>query len=280
MMVEQGELGLRALENRMSRQRNSVRSAFTLIELLVVIGIIAVLAGIGLSVGFGVLQSTRTSATTNTIQLLEGYLSDVNNSSQGPRDYRAFETTFDGDEYVLPVMDGRESSAGFGKVSDPAMPSLARFLAAGDTFVGDSSDRWGALDSDLVGDVVFAQGSGESLRSVTLLDQWGNPIRAVHPSFDGGFGDYFDGSSLATRPTLQNIDVVEGGSTSRVNLRRSYRPFATDNPDYVGDADEGICPNEAVYFYSAGPDGDPGTREDNVYGSVQPSYPAETRDFE
>ncbi|MFI4871578.1 MAG: type II secretion system protein [Phycisphaerales bacterium JB061] len=256
--------------------------AFTLIELLVVIGIIAVLMGIGLSVGFGVINSGRGNATKSTLQMLETYLADLDATGEDAKSYRAFKTEVMGQEYEFPVADGRENSAGY-TPSDRAIPSLMRFIAAGDTYLGDSSERWGGLDSSLVRDNEIGTAGGEVLRGVELLDAWDNPIRVVHPAYDGGFGDFWsqDSDSMTTRSTL-SVSYMDGGSNQTLRLRRSYRPFnessAGDNA--IGDADEGICPNERVYFYSAGPDGDPGTREDNIYGSVEPRFPAETADFE
>lgn len=258
--------------------------AFTLIELLVVIGIIAVLMGIGLSVGFGVINSGRGNATKSTLQLLETYLADLDATGEDAKSYRAFKTEVMGQEYEFPVLDGRASSQGVGRDVRP-IASLMRFIAAGDTYLGDSSERWGGLDSSLVRDNEIGTAGGEVLRGVELLDAWDNPIRVVHPAYDGGFGDFWDAdaeSMNTSRDTLR-VSYESGGSPTILQFRRSYRKFDPTDPgsaDSIGDADEGICPNERVYFYSAGPDGDPGTREDNIYGSVEPRFPAETADFE
>lgn len=270
----------------MSREQRNHRHAFTLIELLVVIGIIAILAGIGLAVGLAVIQSSRSSATKNTIQTLETYLSDLNASVDDQRSYKAFETAVGATDYKLPVLDGREDGDGADKDADKAFPSGARFIAAGDTFLGDSADRWGSLDSEQVREFTLIDNGSETVRGFEITDQWGNPIRAVHPAYDGGHGNYMqaDGSLNSSRAALLNIEVVDDSGTSDIDLRRSFRPFTAtqrkDNPNLIGDADEGVCPNETMYFYSAGPDGDPGTREDNVYGSAAVRYPVETRDLE
>ncbi len=263
---------------------NQARRAFTLIELLVVIGIIAVLAGIGLSVGLGVINSSRSNTTKNTIQLLETYLSDLNAAGKEPRSFKAYTAEIAGMEYEFPVLDGRLRGQGFQKTDRP-ISSLMRFLAAGDVFLGNSSERWGGLDSSQVRDGEIGTAGGEVLRGVELIDQWGNPIRVVHPAYDGGYGDFWDAKTSmlnSARDELQ-LSSQSGGASTIVRLRRSYRPFDPSDPRYadaVGDADEGICPNEQVYFYSSGADGDPGTREDNVYGSWKPKFPVETADFE
>ncbi|MFI4871451.1 MAG: type II secretion system protein [Phycisphaerales bacterium JB061] len=265
----------------MARIRTGRLSAFTLIELLVVIGIIAVLAGIGLAVGNGVIESSRAATTQNTIQLLEGYLSDLDDAGVDKSQYRSFKTEYAGEDFELPVLDGRESGDGVTK-EDLPIDSLARFLAAGDQFLGDSGGRWGGLDSSTIRDVVIAETSMDPLRGITLTDQWDRPIRAVHPSFDGGFGVFHDKTGAPVARDNLSVTQVHPTQSSNINFRRSFRPFDhTGVEDFVGDADEGICQNERVYFYSAGPDGDPGTREDNVYSMTStPRYPAETRDLD
>lgn len=267
----------------MRSQSNGRDRAFTLIELLVVIGIVAVLMGIGIAVGIGVTNSSRANATQNTIQVLETYLSDLDNSGQSPSAYRTFAVEVSGQNFEFPVVDGRVRGQGPDR-SDPAISSLMRFLKAGDVYLGESSSRWSGLDSSQIRESDLATAGGEAIRGVELLDQWGSPIRAVHPAYDGGFGNFWNATSspsLASRDTLR-VSAQSGGAVSILQVSRSYRPFnpttATGEP--IGDADEGICPNERVYFYSAGPDGDPGTREDNVYGAVRPQFPVETADFE
>lgn len=270
----------------MSREQSNRRHAFTLIELLVVIGIIAVLAGIGLAVGVAVTQGSRASATKNTIQTLETYLSDLNASVDENRSYKAFETVVGATTYKLPVLDGREEGDGADKDADKAFASGARFIAAGDTFLGDSAERWGGFDSDQVREYTLIDTGGETVRGFEITDQWGNPIRAVHPSYDGGFGDFMqaDGSINSSRSALVNVEVMDDSGSNDIDFRRSFRPFDAptrqSNPNLIGDADEGVCSNETMYFYSAGPDGDPGTRDDNVYGSAAVQYPVETRDLE
>jgi len=41
-----------------------------------------------------------------------------------------------------------------------------------------------------------------------------------------------------------------------------------DTPDLVPDSDGGLTSGNRPYFYSAGPDGDPSTLEDNVYSNA------------
>src|SRR6185503_13855015 len=103
-----------------------------------------------------------------------------------------------------------------------------------------------------------------------VKDAFGNPIHFVHPAYDGGFGKYLNPPATVTNRT--NLSVLRRtgvSSTTTSYYSRSYRPWtpaAGGAADLrTGDADEGICTGGAGYFYSAGMDGDPGTRDDNVY---------------
>jgi len=264
---------------------NHIRRAFTLIELLVVIGIIAILASIGIAVGLGVIQGSRSSATKNTIQVLETVLADLDAGGYEPREYRTFTTpgTGPGTEYELPVIDARLDSQGYDAQADKPIASLGRFLGVAQQLVGDLDERWGGLDIEIIRQGIIG-GAGDPVRGIELIDQWGNPIRAVHPAFDGGFGEYWNASSsnMSTSRALYQGKFKNGRGEQTFKFRRSYRPFnpSNGNGNESGDADEGICPQDRLYFYSAGPDGDPGTRADNVYGSIRPQWPTETANFE
>ncbi|MCC6428338.1 MAG: type II secretion system protein [Phycisphaerales bacterium] len=134
--------------------------------------------------------------------------------------------------------------------------------------------------------------------SFDVLDAWGRPLRFVHPGFggqeffDGPSGPYFDrdGKMLINadgekRPQQQTVYVRWGDKTPQLAFRRSYQPFddskasAADLVRMTGDADEGLCPTRRPYFYSAGPDGDPGKRADNIYTTL-PEFPEETALFD
>ncbi len=140
-------------------------------------------------------------------------------------------------------------------------------------------------------------GKQATVQSFEVLDAWGRPIRFVHPGYggqefyDGPSGSYYErvGKALVNadgqkRPLSHDVYVRWGqtGSTpKKLAFRRSYQPFTEPKASdpyaafMTGDADEGLCPTRRPYFYSAGPDGDPGKRLDNVY-STRPDFPEET----
>ena len=122
--------------------------------------------------------------------------------------------------------------------------------------------------------------------AVNIRDAWGRPMRFVHPAFHGGYGDFWDPVAErldGSRGILKVLLPTNSGRPFPMEYKRSYRPFAADAPGrkatWIGDADEGMAVGGRGYFYSAGEDGDPGTRANNVYSTV-PRFPVETRDFD
>ncbi|MBI2760015.1 MAG: type II secretion system protein [Chloroflexi bacterium] len=152
-------------------------------------------------------------------------------------------------------------------------------------------------------------GVSRPLYVTTVNDAWGRPIRFSHPAFQGGAGAYWDpkpppdgqGPGLVVRPRL----LIGGPQSGQavMNFDRSYQPFTPAfmlnsegrlepvprvdtqgrtirGASPAGDCDEGRHPAGRPYFYSAGPDGNPGARALNVYvDGARPQFPAETARF-
>ncbi len=262
-----------------TRALPSTGRGFSLVELLVVIAVLVILIALTLGVAGTVLTSARAGSATDTIRILDQTVEAWGTNARGslPSEFVLPDGT------VLPAVDGRATEDGATEF-DPAWPSLSIYLAA-------------VQEQDTVASVVQAI---EGSRRVTFQDEdtldtdrdfiriedpWGNPIRFVHPRFDGGWGEYWDGSALDSDRTPA---LLSFGDPS-VAFRRSWRPFELTDGEIpvngegvaaTGDADEGFCPGGGTraYFYSAGPDGDPGTIEDNVY-SERPQFPVETQDI-
>lgn len=258
---------------------------FTLVEILVVLAIIAILITISVVVAGRVTQGGRVAATRNMLDVLDTALNSYIADREGkvPAAYRD-----DANEY-FPLWDGRRDDPSTIDAAVPAEPSLALFLHI--------ATEVPAIDQTLKGiDTKFIRqlpdirvwsvnqplrknigGTLTAVKGYTILDAWGRPIRFVHPAWDGGGGDYWSGSTVTNRnPLTYNVNSNNNDSEPEETIRRSFRPFdPSASGNFVGDADEGICANGRPYFYSAGPDGDPGTRQDNVY-TVRPTFPPET----
>jgi prepilin-type N-terminal cleavage/methylation domain-containing protein len=262
---------------------------FTLIELMVVIVIIGILTAVVVTVASRVTKGGKFRLTEDTIRVLDQmYTEYVQTKEAKPAD-RYVDAT--GREF--PIIDGRIPVAGpAGEPIGNAEPTLALFLLDAVSVPGvDSTLK--SLDSRLVEEVNITTGVGtpqirNSLgvlapaRGLTVKDGFGNPIRFVHPAFDGGHGAFFNGTALITTRVGLSVQYRGPSGQTLAIYSRSYRPWNPSTPGIpdttVGDADEGICQSGRAYFYSAGLDGDPGTREDNVY-TTRPQFPADTAKF-
>ncbi len=293
------------------------RTAFTIIEMLVVLVIIGILAGIVITLAQRVTQGGKFAATRNVVQLAENMLTEYTSTrdaappmfvktNQTQQNTTGTDDTLSPDTYLFPLVDGRFEGRTFGgptgggpagrfdKDRDPPQPSGALLLLAMKTESSAVERELKAVDTRFVQlRDVFAYGwlvdsqSGEPagqpvlrrLRVPVLIDAFGNPIRYVHPAYQGGYGDFYNNAVPSMGVRRNPLEVVYSprvGQPLTAQFTRSYRPFNdTGAVGAVGDADEGLAIGGHGYFYSAGLDGDPGTREDNVYNK-QPSFPSET----
>ncbi|MFG0243208.1 MAG: type II secretion system protein [Phycisphaerales bacterium JB054] len=266
------------------------RGAFTLIELLIVIGIIAVLVALAVVVGAKVVEGGRARATTDVIRVLDGTLASWQFNARTPLP-SVLEVKEDATRSrYFPIIDARRPS-GNSDFAAEAEPSALYYsaLVMQDQSVAPEFEQ---LDSAFVSSASAPQENSQNGRreswaipAADLRDAWGRPMRFVHPAFHGGHGEYWDGENerMANRDPMRVMVKNPQGREIEVEYRRSYRPFEADaagrKATWVGDADEGMAVGGRGYFYSAGEDGDPGTRADNVY-STEPRFPVETRDFD
>lgn len=261
------------------------RAGFTLVEILVVIAIIALLSSVGFILAHKVTAGGKSRLSLDTIRVLDtlvgAYQGDV--SDKFPIKY----TDAKGTDF--PIIDAQAASptpADFYNAKvNPAEPSLALFLlAAKDSPAVDTALK--SLESKLVsyGPIVSnvhasqpspLDSQGNPIRAISINDGWGRPIRFVHPKFDGGYGPFIAGT--ATSPTNRDGRKIEGMKlTGAVQGGKEwYRTIRAATTAEIGTGDEGLCPGNRPYFYSSGQDGNPGTRDDNVY-STKPTFPTET----
>lgn len=222
-----------------------------------------------------------------------------------PDDPRLEYEKYDSNQYVFPLFDGRYTNRAFPMVPggtginprfdqlyDPAQPSATLFLLGLLSNDDGASQSLKGLPTKFVQrHDVWAYGwlidprSNEPtgspvrrrLRIPVFLDAFGNPIRFVHPRFASGYGAFYIGGSRTDRLDSDDVVPVATPMPTPMRFSRSFRPFMLGGPgvggNAVGDADEGI--GGRGYFYSSGPDGDPGTRDDNIY-TQEPTFPPET----
>lgn len=254
--------------------------AFTLIELLIVIVIIGILVSVAITVASRVTTGGRTRLTEEVLKVCDQTLT----AAAAALEARAPSRYVDTQRNEIPIVDGRDPSDP--SFTGPAEPTAGLYFLAVSKVKG-LDEMFKGLDAKVLErseTISSAFGAvalppGESV--LTVRDGFGQPIRYVTPAYHGGHGEFFDQGTgtltpAASRGYLQ-VRYTFNDNSQVKPMRRSYRPFDATQTG-VGDADEGLCTGGAPYFYSVGPDGDPGQRADNVY-TTRPTFPLETQRF-
>lgn len=233
---------------------------FTLIELLVVILIVSVLIALGLAVGARVVEGGKASQTRDLIKVLDNAMNSYLQATDRKVppssiiDPRQDEGNPSGTIVYMPLADAWDAD------NDRPINSVGLFLAEASRVSGVSNLLEG-LDAKnyrlfaYTDAATLTDAPGESEPELmTVLDAWGNPIRFVHPAFHG------------VRRTAERLDATDFLGPAPAG---EYYPREVRRDPAMMDADGGLSSNGRPYFYSAGPDGDPSTVEDNIY-TVQP----------
>jgi len=260
--------------------RTQIRRGFTLIELLIVIIIVAVLMSIVVAVGHQVLQSGKQRMTIGAIKILEESLTEVISQNQGsPRPYLEDPRSENDGRFVQPIVDGRNFTKGENR--QVIINSGGLYMAQASEFEG-VKEIFSGLDSKIVklfNPDRLRKGDKQVLTLwehwdlPTVMDGWGNPVRYVHPAFDGLIygADWEHPGDTEEATAVDTAAVYPLSPPLRYafdKFRRNNEPTTNSKGPVDPDSDGGLCPGNHPYFYSAGPDGNPATIEDNVYSVV------------
>lgn len=219
---------------------------------------------------------------------------------------------FDGADFAAYPMADAVDLTGGSEMSKTRINSIGLFMRAlddvglGDTLASVDPQvltRWDG-DGDLVDESGIAtSGPGQQPELRTLLDGWGKPLRFVHPAWHGpmteednrgdprpigtwgmavmpiDFNASGDGTGywLEANRSPAGYDVSNSSDFPIQMLRRNFltdkdRDMWTDAAPAIGDSDGGYTIGNVPYIYSAGPDGDPSTLDDNTY-TTEPRRP-------
>jgi prepilin-type N-terminal cleavage/methylation domain-containing protein len=286
-------LSTRNLSNRLSQHNRG----FTLIELLIVIAIVSLLAAIGIGVGAGMINSGKKTATVGVIQALDQTLDayiDVKGDlppalvavrhndlptglrAQVGNDNPGFYPAFDGTEGNGELLI---NSVGYYLYAVQDVAGVQEILAGINPKLIKQYTTSGFGQSE--GGISVGSSASEQPLLLTVFDAWGNPIRFVHPKFDGIVEKNRRTQDTDGEPIRidreQNgffVNPPSGGREMIIfNVRRNKMTAdeRNEDPDLVADSDGGLCPSARPYFYSSGPDGDPSTTDDNIYTTI-PTY--------
>lgn len=284
-----------------SKNTPIVRSAFTLIEILVVITIIAILVTITTMVGIAVINTGKNQATLGVIQTLDEALAAYIDQ-KGDNPPALVEIPFaklpadlqsqlnNGDSAFFPAVDGRARE----NTSDDlnTVNSVALFIESASQ-VASSQEIVGSINAKFI--KTFSADEAVQPFLLTVFDAWDNPIRYVHPKFDG----IIERERRTLMSSGEPLNIVNPnkpffvagalpvGATQRVRMKFVRRnrlidaDYGDDGPppggitpqqldafDLLPDSDGGLTQGNRPYFYSAGPDGDPSTIDDNIYSTT------------
>ncbi|MAO24003.1 MAG: hypothetical protein CMJ35_15460 [Phycisphaerae bacterium] len=286
-------------------RRHMYHRAFTLLEILVVIAIIALLVAITTMVGTAVVDTGKKKATLGVLQSLDAALAAYMDE-KGEKPPALVEISYSqlpsgfpdvspDESLFFPAIDGR----GRESTSDDLFEvnSVALFIESA-KIVPATQDIVNSINPKYLQN--YSPNEDYFPFLLTAFDAWGNPIRYVHPKFDGiiervrrGEGDagepvniinpnkpFFVRGALPPNPgravrmnfvrrnRLIDADFGDGGLDSwggGSSNGSAGNPSSLSELDLLPDSDGGLTAGDRPYFYSAGPDGNPATLEDNIY---------------
>lgn len=256
---------------------------FSLVELLVVIAVLAVLISLTLSAGTKVVSVGRERGTQWALQSLDAALGDYIQSS-GSIPSATVRDPLDRNLRV-PLIDG---AVGANASDLRTMNSASWFVYQLQSEGASAVNAINQIDQKLRQTVIsqanpaVADETETGVRTTRLLDPWGNPLRYVHPRFAGPVGrGLAGGEQVATVAGNVAVGLSYKWTTFTRDPTRRWQASngrwsiagqaEIDAGRTRGLSDGGSPQNRRPYFYSAGPDGDPSTIDDNIYTN-RPSF--------
>jgi prepilin-type N-terminal cleavage/methylation domain-containing protein len=286
------------------RQTRNRRNAFTLLELLIVVGIVAALVAVTTLVGTAVINTGKKRATLGVLQSLDEALAAYIDKKgtippalvevpvgQLPTTVAGEMPSYNGTQMtgIYPALDGVARDDNTNEMA--IVNSVGLFIESAKA-VPEAQEVINSINTRYIR--TYTANEDQQPVLLTAFDAWDNPIRYVHPKFDGiiereprSLGDagepinynnpakgFFTPGALPPssqwvrlrmkairRNRLVDADYGDGGRDSGGGLnQQSLSDF-----DLIPDSDGGLTQGNRPYFYSAGPDGDPSTIEDNIY---------------
>lgn len=257
--------------------RARIVRAFTLVELLVVVAIITILMSLVVTAGILVTGGGRENQTLNTLRTLDQTLNSmVADLGRLPDPYVEIPGRSD---LIYPVADARNMSS-----NDRAMiNSVGLFLLQAEA-LGRPAESIKGLSTRIVRrytphETAVHENDDAIPEMPTIFDGFGNPIRYVHPVFQGElYGDPARAGSSgdASQPVRFNEhrEFFELAGLRRPadkqwgigSIRRNAQYTGSTSPTHIAqehefpDSDGGITPSQRPYFYSMGPSGRVGVR--------------------
>lgn len=281
---------------------------FSLVELLVVMATILLLIALFVGVGRSVFDTSRKVSAQASLATLDTLLSryiSTNGETLPPAVWTPDDQA--SSPLLYPILDGRNFSANDGsarlvsgrfsvigedgqlvRVTDPTVTGPRTINSGGmmfDIFRRDGlvSESTEGLPSGLIQLYtpydISAAGRDEAVPELpTPIDPWGRPFRFVHPAADGvAFGGSPETPAGVTTVFGQPGTYLANANWAINSIRRNAEPTngtvgTIGGLEDLADSDGGQAPNQRPYWYSAGPDGDPSTVDDNVY-TLKPVLP-------
>ncbi len=275
-------------------------TGFTLIELLVVVAIVGVLVAITTMVGSAVINTGKKQATLGVIQTLDealaAYIDQIGDNPPALVEIplaklpQSIQGATGNESAFYPAVDGRAREGTSGDLTE--VNSVSLFI--------ESASSVAQVQTTLTGinsKFIKNYSADETIQPflLTVFDAWDNPIRYVHPKFDG----IIERERRALASAGEPVNIVNPNkpyfvagalplnATQRVRMKFIRRnrlvradygdqapppggtiPQGLDEFDFLPDSDGGLTSGNRPYFYSAGPDGNPSTIEDNIYSNT------------